>query len=112
MEPTDFTFAMLAKAVADAGGRVHVSGADLIRMNNGYLIELDYDKKGGVFLTLAERKPLSTTVKKILQGEPIDGYESTPENEPDGRARAAAQDGGAPVWLPDADLGQDEHPRG
>jgi len=69
----DYTFAFLATAVAAAGGRVHITASDLIRMTNGFMLEMDSDGKGGTFLTLVERKPLSPIIKRILQGEPIDG---------------------------------------
>lgn len=72
MQPDDFTFAFLAKAVADAGGRVHITAADLLRMNNGYMVEMEDDGRGGQILTLKERKPLSTTTKRILQGEIVE----------------------------------------
>lgn len=56
MQANDFTFAMLAKAVAAAGGSVHVTAQDLMRMNAGYLIDMKDDGQGGQILTLAERQ--------------------------------------------------------
>lgn len=56
MQPSDFTFAMLAKAVAAAGGSVHVSAQDLLRMNAGYEIDMKDDGQGGQILTLVDRK--------------------------------------------------------
>lgn len=56
MQPNDFTFAMLAKAVAAAGGSVHVTAQDLLRMNAGYHINMRDDGQGGQILTLAERQ--------------------------------------------------------
>lgn len=51
----DFTFAMLAKAIASAGGRVHLTALDLLRYNHAYMVRIDSDGKGGVLLTLEER---------------------------------------------------------
>lgn len=70
MQPSDFTFAMLAKAIAAAGGSVHVTASDLLSLNTGYMIDLTDDGRGGQILTLSERHDtigLEGTVEKIRE---------------------------------------------
>lgn len=55
MRLDDYTFAMLAKAVATAGGSVHVTASDILRLNAGFVVDIRDDGKGGQILTLVER---------------------------------------------------------
>lgn len=55
MEANDFTFSMLAAAVAAAGGSVRVTASQLVRMNSAYRVEMTDDGEGGQILTLVER---------------------------------------------------------
>lgn len=72
MQPDDFTFSMLARAIQDAGGRVHVPCADVVRLNSSALINLEPDGQGGVYLTISDRNdtcPLDETLTRIHQDE-------------------------------------------
>jgi hypothetical protein len=69
MEPTDFTFAMLAKAIAAAGGAVHITAQEILRMNAAYAIDMKDDGYGGQILTLVERPH---SLDEILIREPQD----------------------------------------
>ncbi len=72
MQPNDFTFAFLAKAVADAGGKVYVSAQDILRFNAGYEVLMTDDGVGGQILTLVERsgvKGIAAVLKAALDSE-------------------------------------------
>ena len=61
MSPDDYTFAFLAKAIAAAGGSVHVTALDILRFNSTYMVEMQDDGKGGHILTLAPRPGKQTS---------------------------------------------------
>lgn len=67
MRLDDYTFAFLAKAISDAGGSVFVSNRDLLRLNNGYMVDIDATD-AGTTLTLRERPKTSEapTLKQII----------------------------------------------
>ena len=55
MQPDDFTFSMLAKAIAMAGGSIHITAAELLGLNARKQITMKDDGAGGQILTLIDK---------------------------------------------------------
>ena len=72
MQPNDFTFSMLAAAIAAAGGRVVVTRREILRRNSEELVDITPAPDGGIILTLARRPDtqcLDTTLLRAHQDE-------------------------------------------
>lgn len=61
MNLDDYTFAFLAKAIAAAGGSVHVTALDILRFNSAYMVDAKDDGNGGQILTLVARPGKQTS---------------------------------------------------